>query len=260
MFTFFFICNLYMKTSNYKPILILVLLVIVVVLMCLNFFIGRQRKQIENFQSETTSAIDSSSPDLFKNTYEIADYSQSPQKLLNMFSSLEEAEKRCDMLESQQFQREQRDEMRENDRTYKQLQEQDKKIHELKEIVKYLTIEKKRRDKIDKSCKSTKQRKLNEQYNIVKQLNDTGMLKDNSVDLDLNITDSQKLKSFIRGLDSQRKTANQQAEDTDTQNYVKCKDKGDGYVDIDGIGLEKCNRCDAGSLAAQENYIHKDFN
>ena len=91
-------------------------------------------------------------------------------------------------------------------------------------------------------------------------MNDTGILKDNSVDLDLNITDSQKLKSFIQGLDSQRKSARQQVEDTDTQNYVKCKDKGDGYVDIDGIGLERCNRCDASSLASQENYIHRDFN
>jgi len=240
--------------------LILVLLAIVVVLMCFNFVLGKNKKRIENFQSSTTSATQDSSPDLFKNTYDIADYSQSPQKLLDMFGSLEQAEKRCDMLESQQFQREQRDEMRENDRTYKQLQEQDKKIHELKEIVKYLTIEKKRRNKIDKSCKSTKQRKLNEQYNIVKQLNDTGIIKDNSVDLDLNITDSEKLKSFMKGLDSQRKSASQQAEDTDTQNYVKCKDKGSGHVDIDSIGLDKCHRCDANSLAEQENYIHNDFN
>ena len=40
--------------------------------------------------------------------------------------------------------------MRENDRIFKELQEQDKKIHELKEIVGILPAEKKRRDKINK--------------------------------------------------------------------------------------------------------------
>ena len=49
--------------------------------------------------------------------------------------------------------KEEKQQMRENDGIYKELQEQDKKIHELKEIVKYLTIEK-HGEKINKKvCK-----------------------------------------------------------------------------------------------------------
>ena len=243
--------------NNSKPLVILVLLAIVVVLLCITVFLGKHRNRIENFQGSPTSPTDSS-PDLFKDTHDLADYSQSPEKLVNMFSSLEEAEKRCDLLESQQFQREQREEMRENDRTYKELQEQDKKIHELKEIVKYLSIEKKRRGKIDKNCKATKQRKLNEQYNIVKELNDSGLVQDNSVDLDLNISESKKLKDFINGMKSKR-VISKQKEQTESRDYVKCRDKGDGYVNLDKINLEKCNRCDVDKLAEQENYIKRDF-
>ena len=249
-----------MKKTISKPLVILILLIVVFILLATTICFSSlySSKSIENFQS-TTAATMQESEDLFKNTYDIADLQGDPDKLVKMFSSLDEAEKKCDILESQQFQRNQREHMRENDLTYKQLQEQDKQIHELKEIVKYLSIEKKRRDKIDKNCKSTKQRKLNEQYDIVQKLNDSGMVKENNIDLDLNISDSKKMKELINSLKSEKLNASQRSEATDSNSYVKCKDKGAGYVDIDKIGLEKCNRCDKDKLAAQENYIMKDF-
>ena len=55
----------------------------------------------------------------------------------------------------------QEEEMRQNDAVFDELIEQDKKIQELKEIIKYLSIEKKRRDKINNKCRLNKQRKLN---------------------------------------------------------------------------------------------------
>ena len=139
-------------------------------------------RKVEGFSggSRPTVQSSSSSEDLFENTYDFVDYSKNSDKLLDMFSSLEAAEEKCALLENHQLQREEKEQMRENDRIYKELQEQDKKIHELKEIVKYLTIEKKRREKINKKCLASKQRKLNENYNIVKSLNYDGFLNDNS--------------------------------------------------------------------------------
>ena len=49
-----------------------------------------------------------------------------------MFKSLEEAEK---MFRRIPYQKEQRNNMRENERTFKELQEQDKKINELKKLL-----------------------------------------------------------------------------------------------------------------------------
>ena len=79
---------------------------------------------------------------------------------MDMFKALEEAEKKCADLEDFAYQKEEKETMRDNDKAFKELQEQDKKIDELKEIIKYLTIEKKRREKINNRCRNNKQVKL----------------------------------------------------------------------------------------------------
>jgi hypothetical protein len=221
-----------------KPLVITILLIVVVFLLILNFFMNKTKEDFASGDMLTT--------------YDVAD---TKDKLLTMFDSLDEAEKRCDLLESQQFQREQKSEMLNNDKIYKELQEQDKKIHELKEIVKYLTIEKKRRDKINNSCKATKQRKLNDNYNIVKSLNDTGVIRDNSVSLDLNISDSEKMKQLLQNINKNPNNT----EGTNSREYSKCSDKGDGYVDIDSIGIEQCHGCDGAKLKEQEPWIAHSF-
>ena len=227
--------------KNTKPLVILVLLFVVVFLLIISLYINKTKKQFETF------------------TTDIEDYSSSGGKLLDMFDQLEEAEKKCDMIESQQRQRAEKDEMRKNDRIYKELQEQDKKIHELKEIVKYLTLEKKRRDKINKTCKSTKQRKLNENYNIVKSLNDSGMLRDNSVSLDLNVSNSEDLKKLFQGLKPSKNPSNiAPVTKNNASDFNKCP-KNDDYINLDNIDIGKCYGCDKNKLKEQEKYIHKDF-
>ena len=125
-----------------KPIVILVLMFVLLFLIVLSIILNLKPKKVEGFQGETPTMSDSSksSQDVFENTYEFVDYANNSDKLMDMFKSLEHAEKKCELLENQQLQREEKQQMRENDRIYKELQEQDKKIHELKEIVKYLTI------------------------------------------------------------------------------------------------------------------------
>ena len=241
-----------------KPQVILILMFVLLFLIVLSIVLNLRKVKTENFQGAPTQRAQSQ--DLFENTYDFVDYAKNSDKLLDMFKSLEDAEKKCEALEGQQLQREEKQQMRENDRIFKELQEQDKKIHELKEIVKYLTIEKKRRDKINKKCMSSKQRKLNENYNIVKSLNDDGFLNDNSVELDLNISDSKKMKDFLksmkRGNGNKSDLVDTTANASDSQ---KCT-KRDDYVDIDKIGLNKCYGCDKDKLKEQANYIDKDFN
>ena len=240
-----------------KPIVILVLMFVLLFLIVLSIALNLKPKKIEGFQgdSPTNPSDSNSSQDVFENTYEFVDYANNSDKLMDMFKSLEEAEKKCELLENQQ--------LRENDRIYKELQEQDKKIHELKEIVKYLTIEKKRREKINKKCMSSKQRTLNENYNIVKSLNDDGFLNDNSVEVDLNVSDSQKMKDFLSTMKKNTNNNSGEYHDDNSGNAsdtLKCPDRGDEYVDIDKIGLDKCYGCDKDKLKEQSNYIDNDFN
>ena len=242
-----------------KPQVILILMFVLLFLIVLSIVLNLRKDSVENFQGTPTQQA--GSQNLFENTYEFVDYAKNSDKLLDMFKSLEEAEKKCEVLEGHQLQREEKQQMRENDRIFKELQEQDKKIHELKEIVKYLTIEKKRRDKINKKCMSSKQRKLNENYNIVKSLNDDGFLNDNSVELDLNVSDSKKMKDFLKSMKKGAGGKNSEYVDNtaNASDSQKCS-KRDDYVDIDKIGLNKCYGCDKDKLKDQANYIDKDFN
>lgn len=251
--------------------LIITLLIVVLVLLILQILLNKKR---ENFYNSTASVMNNNSlnnsidqnnqendgennasnnsvnnlenRDIdLTNTYDFVEYSRNSEKLLDMFKSLEEAEKKCSELEDFQYQKEQRNNMRENDRTFKELQEQDKKINELKEIVKYLTIEKKRRDKINNRCRNNNQVKLNKQYDIVRKLNKDGLVDNNSINLDLNISDS----ALLKGL----KKHNQ------TNKTRKCRSKGSDYINLDTKDIGKCNGCDAEKLKKQEPYILKDF-
>ena len=237
--------------KNSKPIVIIVLMVILLFLIILNLVLNK-KPSLEHFQT-TKQVSDDNSLDTFKKTHEFVEYSKNSEKLIDMFSSLEKAEEKCDLLESQQIQREEKYMMRENDKVHKELQEQDTKINELKDIVKYLTVEKKRRDNINKKCMNNKQRKLNDNYNIVKTVTDDGFLRDNTVDLDLNISDSDKLKNFLSSINN----GGQVNSGTDSK-IQKCNSVSSDDIDLSEIG-DKCYGCNADKLKENENNIRQDF-
>ena len=230
--------------------LIITLLIIVLLLLILQILLTSKKK--EGFQNNETNQVEESTQtrnvnDLdFSNTYDFVEYSNNSSKLMDMFKSLEEAEKKCAELEDFQFQKEERNNMRDNDRTFKELQEQDKKINELKEIVKYLTIEKKRRGKINSRCRNNNQRKLNKQYDIVRKLNKEGLVKDNSINLDLNLSNSGLLQNIANNLKKENKTA-------------KCRTRGQDFINVDSGKIGKCHGCKVEKLKEQEPYILKDF-
>jgi len=247
--------------KNNKPIVIIILMAVLLFLVILNITLNKKQSNLEHFQSTKQVNSDSNTEDVFSNTYDFTEYSRNSEKLGDMFQTLKDAEKKCEDLEYQQVQREERDMMRDNDRIHKELQEQDKKIHELKEIVKYLTIEKKRRDKINKNCMNSKQRKLNENYNLVESLNDSGFLKDNAIDMDLNISESEKLKNFLSALKQDKSGVDNTAPNGNASDKKKCRTKRSDEVNLDDIDkINKCYGCDGDKLKRSQNYINNDFN
>ena len=235
--------------------LIVTLLIIVILLLILHILMNRKR---EGFQNATNQASEEDNKDLFSNTSDFVEYSKNSDKLLDMFKSLEEAEKKCASLEDFHYQKEEKETMRDNDKAFKELQEQDKKIEELKEIVKYLTIEKKRRDKINSRCRNNKQIKLNKQYDIVRKLNQDGLVNNNSLNLDLNLSNSEALKSFISSI-KKNNGNNNGSESSSGAKDVKCRHKGKDFVNVDSKNISKCHGCSAEKLKSQEPYILKDF-
>ena len=224
-----------MKSSK----LIVILLIIVFILLSLHICIFKRQ---ENFQSNKNK----SGNEMFTKTHEFAEYSKNSDKLLDMWNSLEFIEEKCDTLSEKQRYKDEVERMRQNDMIFNELTEQDKKIQELKEIIKYLSIEKKRREKINNKCRLNTQRKLNTNYDIVKKLNKDGLARDNTVNLDLNISNSEGLKSLLK------------ASKPDNTSR-KCRSKGPGYVNVDKMNLKKCYGCDSDKLNPNEAYILKDF-
>ena len=173
----------------------------------------------------------------------------SSQNLIDMFNSLELAEKRCSNLEERQSISNEKEQLKLNEATFNELEELDKKINELREIVKNLSIEKNKRDNINKKCRADKQIKLNQNYDLVSQLNKDNLVDDNSINFDLNISDSLK----------QLKFANNQ--NIKPKNDVKCKKKNSkDYINLNTADIKnKCYGCDSNKLKDNYSIINKNF-
>ena len=168
--------------------------------------------------------------------------------LKNMFNELDEWETRCNSIEEKYQIKNDIDKIKKNEIAFNQLEELDKKIYELKEIVKELTIDKKRRDGINEKCQENSQIKLNQNYDLVNKLNKNGLVNKENIDLDLNISDS--LNSF--NLKNLNNSGNAKK---------KCDVKNNkDFVNLDKTNLEdKCYRCDGDKLKENYQYLNKDF-
>jgi hypothetical protein len=226
-----------------KCIYIIILLIIVLFLLLIDLLIIKKREHF-NPTSASTDNID------LGTIHDFVDYSKNSDKLLDMFKSLDDIENKCQTIDEQERIREEKEQMRINDNTFKELEEQDKKISELKDIIKYLTIEKKRRDKINSKCRSNTQIKLNENYNYLNKLNRDGLLKDNSVNLDLNISDSLKKLNL---------NSNITKNNNNNIKYNKIRRKS-GDINVDNVNVsDKCYGCNTDKLKKINRFLSKDF-
>jgi hypothetical protein len=169
----------------------------------------------------------------------------SSQKLIDMFDSLENAEQRCKKIEADLETQNEIETIKENEITFNELDELDKKITELKEILKELNIEKTRKDNINNECKKDTQIKLNKNYDILNTLNDKGLIPSENINLDLNISDS-LLKNY--------KYSNEPS------NESKCETKDSkNYINIDKDIKGKCYGCNVDSLKKNIPHLNRDF-
>jgi hypothetical protein len=168
----------------------------------------------------------------------------SSQKLIDMFDSLENAEQRCKKIEADLETQEEIDAIKDNETTFNELDELDKKIIELKEILKELTIEKTRKDNINNECQKDTQGKLNKNYEILNNLNDKGLIPSENINLDLNISDS-LLKNYKYSNEPSKAS---KCETKNTKNYITDKDV-----------KSKCYGCNVESLKKNLQHLDRDI-
>ena len=206
-----------------KFIIIALLILIIFVLLFMSC------KSKESFQTN---------PDLdFKDDF-------SSQKLITMFDALENAEKRCKKIEADLEVQNEIDAIKENEATFNELDELDKKILELKEILKELTIEKSRKDNINNKCQKDTQVQLNKNYNILNELNNKGLVPSENISLDLNISDS--LLNNVKYNNEPSK--NSKCQTKNSKDYISTED-------IKG----KCHNCNVDSLKKNLQHLERDF-
>ena len=183
-----------------------------------------------------------------RDTFEDYTNRDNQNNLGKMFNELDEWEKKCNAIEEKQQIKNDIDKIKQNEVAFNQLEELDKKIYELKEIVKDLTIEKKRRDGINEKCQENAQIKLNQNYDLVNDLNKKGLVNKQNIDLDFNISDNLNLSNLNN-------------ENNRSKNKKKCDIENKDKFNLDEVNLQdKCYRCDGDKLKKNYQYLNKDFN
>ena len=158
-------CNIFNIGLKNK---IMILLIIVLILIAINMYVAR----IESFASLNDKDM----------------------------VELEKIEKMCVKIDKKRKLDEQLEEISKNETMHFQLTELDKKIEELTAIVGDLTSRNKKQKYINKKCRSNKQSLVNKNYDIVNKLNEKGLVNDEVLKIDLNVSD--RLKQLKRGVQS----------------------------------------------------------
>lgn len=207
---------------------ILILLLIIVVLICLNLYLNKK----EHFQS--------------KPKYD------KPEDIQAMFNALEATEQKCEQLDEKQRMAKEIEEVRINEATFNELDSLDKKIEELTSIVKILSNKKNKQKILNDKCRENKQIKLNKNYDLLNKLNDAGLVNDESVNIDLNLSEQLKNLDFS-SLDIGSNNTNEPS----TENPSKVnscrprKNVGRDMVNISKnkkIIEDKCHQCNVDQL------------
>ena len=181
-----------------------------------------------------------------------------PYNLKAMMEALSNSEALCDELEKRQENRDLLKQYSINKNTIQELTSQRKRIEELRRVLNHLRREKKQREMVANKCKVKAQKDLNKDYTLVKNLEDSGLLRDTSVKVNLNVSD--QLKRNLQRLKSN--TSGKAASDgmpLPRHETKKCKGVDTKkYIHADKL-RGKCHNCDVDKLLKKNSYLKKDF-
>ena len=183
-----------------------------------------------------------------------------PDNLKAMMEALSNSEALCDELEKRQENRDLLEQYAINKNTIQELTSQRKRIEELRRVLNHLRREKKQREAVANRCKVKAQEELNKDYTIVKNLTDSGLLKDTSVKVNLNV--SEQLKRNLKDIktSSNNKPVNpENGVPLPRHMTKKCKSVDtDKYIHAE-ILRGKCHNCDVDKLLKKNNLLKRDF-
>jgi hypothetical protein len=183
-----------------------------------------------------------------------------PDNLKAMMEALSNSEALCDELEKRQENRDLLEQYAINKNTIQELTSQRKRIEELRRVLNHLRREKKQRESVANKCKVKAQEELNKDYTLVKKLTDSGLLKDTSVKVNLNV--SEQLKRNLKDIKTSSNNKVVRAENgIPLPRHItkKCKSVDtDKYIHADKL-RGKCHNCDVDKLLKKNDLLKRDF-
>jgi hypothetical protein len=233
------------------------LLLVIVLLIVLNVLVNFRNQ--ENFQdlTEVNNTIEeklNSSNNAGNNDM------GNPDNLKAMMEALSNSEALCDELEKRQENRDLLEQYSINKNTIQELTSQRKRIEELRRVLNHLRREKKQRESVANKCKVKAQEELNKDYTLVKKLTDSGLLKDTSVKVNLNVSD--QLKRNLKNIKTSSNNKVVRAENgIPLPRHItkKCKSVDtDKYIHAEKL-RGKCHNCDVDKLLKKNDLLKRDF-
>ena len=158
-------------------------------------------------------------------------------EMKNMFQKLEDAEYLCNTLDRRQKLKDNLEQMRINDLAFRELDEQDRQIEELQNILKTLRLEQMRRSEINNSCRNKNMDRINKDYHTIRKLASKGLIPKGSTKINLNVTSPELLKNQMNKIKDKYKNKKYNSED----NVLKCDKTCPGIDKNKMIHISKLN-------------------
>ena len=163
-----------------------------------------------------------------------------------MLKALENVEQLCWDMEQRQDAKDKDKLIRLQNSKISDLEEQDRQIAELKNLFTYLKAEKMKKENVINKCNNERQTQINDDYNLVKKLAKTNLLKDETINLDLDVS------KLLGKVDPPAPQPNvNTSKSCPTMNKRR-------YIDSETL-KGKCHGCDVEKLKKNSDFLKTQF-
>ena len=217
----------------------------------------------ENIQEEEEAALYEASNDVNSPSFNNI-ISAKSDSIDEMISKLDNVEEYCKKIELEQKAKDDMEQIQINKSALKELENQDRKIEELAQVVKTMRQQKMKRDIISNKCRTNKQKILDKNYETVKALSNKGFLKDTSRRVNVNVPEEGiKVDFDIPQLNKIYQESASKDRVKGAPRNIKRFQKN--YCpEHTGVSLSKlnngvCHKCNPNKLRGKMNQITRDF-
>lgn len=232
---------------NVFLVVVIVLLILMKYLINKNYELFSVGAQRENLLAElTNSPLNDGNQVKINEVKEGSEYVKNSESMTDMLKALENVEQLCWDMEQRQDAKDKDKLIRLQNSKISDLEEQDRQIAELKNLFTYLKAEKMKKENVINKCRNERQTQINDDYNLVKKLAANNLLKNETINLDLDVS------KLLGKVDPPASQSNENSSKScPTMNKRR-------YIDSEKL-KGKCHGCDVEKLKKNSDFLKTQF-